>query len=91
MVTKEESSAWQDLIKGGTIPTAASLRVPPARIGLSAKPDPLQGLSSREVSEKYILKLQKERERTNQAVSRSLDNLPIKIKWVLGLVYCKSG
>lgn len=80
VVTKEESSAWQDLIKGGTIPTAASLRVPPARIGVSAKQDPLQGLTSRDVSERYILKLQKERERTNQAVSRSLDNLPIKIK-----------
>ncbi|XP_061187075.1 uncharacterized protein LOC133195233 [Saccostrea echinata] len=80
VVTKEESSAWQDLCKGGTIPTAASLRVPPARIGLSAKQDLLQGLNSQEVSERYIMKLQKERERTNKAVSRSLDNLPIKIK-----------
>ncbi|XP_062574321.1 uncharacterized protein LOC134236159 [Saccostrea cucullata] len=80
VATKEESSAWQDLCKGGTIPTAASLRVPPARIGLSAKQGLLQGLNSQEVSQRYIMKLQKERERTNKAVSRSLDNLPIKIK-----------
>ncbi|XP_048741006.2 uncharacterized protein LOC125654930 isoform X2 [Ostrea edulis] len=80
VVTKEESSSWRDLSKGGTIPTAASLRVPPARIGLSTKQNVFQGLNSQEVSKRYLLKLQRERERTNKAVSRSLDNLPIKIK-----------
>nr|XP_022299992.1 uncharacterized protein LOC111108416 isoform X3 [Crassostrea virginica] len=80
VVTKEESSSWQELSKGGTIPTAASLRVPPTRIGMSTKQDLLQGLTNHEVSQRYIVKLQRERERTNKAVSRSLDNLPIKIK-----------
>ncbi|XP_060074989.1 uncharacterized protein LOC132554695 [Ylistrum balloti] len=74
---------WTENAQGvGTIPGHMSIRVPPASIGIGGKKEKLIGITNHEVSERYILKLQRDRERNNQAVFKSLENLPITIRHV---------
>ncbi|XP_033745072.1 uncharacterized protein LOC117330730 isoform X2 [Pecten maximus] len=74
---------WTENAHGiGTIPGHMSIRVPPASIGIGGKKEKLIGITNHEVSERYILKLQRDRERNNQAVFKSLENLPITIRHV---------
>lgn len=69
-----------ELMRKGTIPPALSLRAPPTHIGTSQHRNDVLGITKEEVSKRYIVKLQRERVRNNEAVYRSLDNLPIKIR-----------
>ncbi|KAK3103443.1 hypothetical protein FSP39_019275, partial [Pinctada imbricata] len=75
-----EDTNWNDAIRTGTIPTTSSLRAPPTHIGVAGRKEKLIGITNQEASKRYMIKLQKDRERNNEAVHRSLDNLPIKIR-----------
>ncbi|XP_069140783.1 serine-rich adhesin for platelets-like [Argopecten irradians] len=74
---------WTENVHGiGTIPGHRSIRGPPTSIGISGENDKLIGITNHEISERFILKLQRDRERNNEAVFRSLENLPITIRHV---------
>lgn len=69
-----------DIMRKSTIPPSLSLRAPPANIALGGRREKLIGITSVEASERYMNKLQQDRDRNNQALYKCLDNLPIKIK-----------
>ncbi|XP_052063527.1 uncharacterized protein LOC127703104 isoform X2 [Mytilus californianus] len=71
-----------ELMRKGTIPPSLSLRAPPTHIGTTQHRNDTLGISKEEISKRYIIKLHRDRLRNNEAVYKSLDNLPIKIKQV---------
>ncbi|VDI52192.1 Hypothetical predicted protein [Mytilus galloprovincialis] len=71
-----------ELMRKGTIPPSLSLRAPPTHIGTTHHRNDTLGISKEEISKRYIIKLHRDRLRNNEAVYKSLDNLPIKIKQV---------
>ena len=64
----------------GSIPGIMSIRAPPAPVSVNTQRETMLGITKSEVSERYIVKLQKDRERNNKAMYNCLDNLPIQIR-----------
>ncbi|KAJ8301072.1 hypothetical protein KUTeg_020059, partial [Tegillarca granosa] len=57
-----------DIMRKSTIPPSLSLRAPPANIALGGRREKLIGITSIEASERYMNKLQQDRDRNNQAL-----------------------
>lgn len=81
-VRQMNDSEWLEVVGQPTIPHVQSLRCAPAQVALHSNSERLIGLTHRNAANRYLLKMQKERERNQEVLAETVDNLPVVIRYV---------